>query len=221
MTAGAHESPTFKQVGGALCLDLVNTVGNWNDSAHQRDYLASYDDLVVWSQQAGTLTELEAQTLRREAAQRPAEATEVLAQAAELRDTIREVALAVAHDHPIDPEALARLNRFVGELLGASRLVSTVEGLVLMRHDDSTALDRVLWPVVRSAIDLFTSGELRRVRECAGEACGWVFVDASRSGRRRWCDMADCGNVAKVRRYRARQSTSSHDSAGQDRAASA
>ena len=77
--------------------------------------------------------------------------------------------------------------------------------LVVARDDDPSALDRVLWPVVRSAIDLFISGALHRVRECADDACGWIFVDASRSGRRRWCDMVDCSNVAKVRRYGARQ----------------
>jgi len=199
------ESPTFKRVGGALCLDLVNTVGNWRDPARRRDVLASYDDLLVWSEEAGTLTEREVQSLRHEAARRPAEAAGVLARAAELRQAIRKVALAVAHDRPMDPGALAQLNQFVAELLCASRLIPAGEDLVLARDDDLTALDRVLWPVVRSAIDLFTGGELHRVRECADDACGWVFVDASRSGRRRWCDMADCGNVAKVRRYRARQ----------------
>jgi predicted RNA-binding Zn ribbon-like protein len=39
-----------------------------------------------------------------------------------------------------------------------------------------------------------------RTRVCAGPRCGWLFIDRSKAGRRRWCDMATCGNAAKGRR---------------------
>jgi predicted RNA-binding Zn ribbon-like protein len=34
-----------------------------------------------------------------------------------------------------------------------------------------------------------------------------MFLDISKNGRRQWCDMQDCGNLAKVRRFRQRQSS--------------
>jgi predicted RNA-binding Zn ribbon-like protein len=43
-----------------------------------------------------------------------------------------------------------------------------------------------------------------RIKECEGEECGWVFVDATKSGTRRWSSMASCGARAKMKRYRAR-----------------
>lgn len=43
-----------------------------------------------------------------------------------------------------------------------------------------------------------------RVKACRGTDCGWVFLDASRNGSRRWCDMATCGNRAKTTAFRAR-----------------
>jgi predicted RNA-binding Zn ribbon-like protein len=58
-----------------------------------------------------------------------------------------------------------------------------------------------------SAAELLTSTELARVRECGGENCGWMFLDNSRNHSRHWCDMQDCGNRAKVRRFRQRQRT--------------
>jgi predicted RNA-binding Zn ribbon-like protein len=64
--------------------------------------------------------------------------------------------------------------------------------------------DRMLWPVARSAVDLMTSADLARVRECDGHDCGWLFLDTSKAGRRRWCSMAICGNRAKSERYRQR-----------------
>jgi predicted RNA-binding Zn ribbon-like protein len=56
--------------------------------------------------------------------------------------------------------------------------------------------------IARDAIDLF-SGELRsRIRECENPNCGLMFVDASRPGKRRWCLMKRCGNMAKTSNYR-------------------
>ena len=42
-------------------------------------------------------------------------------------------------------------------------------------------------------------GPLERVGECP--SCGWLFLDTSRNGRRRWCSMATCGSRDKARRY--------------------
>ncbi len=44
------------------------------------------------------------------------------------------------------------------------------------------------------------------MKECAADNCNWLFYDASRNRSRRWCDMRDCGNRAKVRRFRKRAS---------------
>jgi hypothetical protein len=44
-----------------------------------------------------------------------------------------------------------------------------------------------------------------RFKACRGEDCRWVFVDWSRNRSRRWCDMAVCGNRAKVTSFRRRQ----------------
>ncbi|MGB6792588.1 MAG: CGNR zinc finger domain-containing protein [Pseudolabrys sp.] len=43
-----------------------------------------------------------------------------------------------------------------------------------------------------------------RLRICQGPNCSWLFIDRSKAGRRRWCDMAVCGNAAKSRRFYAR-----------------
>jgi predicted RNA-binding Zn ribbon-like protein len=45
------------------------------------------------------------------------------------------------------------------------------------------------------------SDRRRRVRLCANAQCLWLFLDQSKGGTRRWCDMAACGNRAKARRH--------------------
>jgi predicted RNA-binding Zn ribbon-like protein len=49
-------------------------------------------------------------------------------------------------------------------------------------------------------------GGIERIKTCARSECQWAFLDASRNSSRRWCAMAQCGNVVKNRRYRARRS---------------
>src|SRR5690606_34555848 len=70
---------------------------------------------------------------------------------------------------------------------------------------ESNALDQVLWPVAVSAAELLTSADRERVKECAADTCNWLFLDMSRNRSRRWCDMKECGNRAKARRFYKRQ----------------
>ena len=198
----------LKLVGTALCLDFANTTeGRTSDGF--REYLASYADLVAWSRHANILTEHTAQHLLHEAARRPAEAAMVLDRAIALREAIYRVFFAVAQEHPPALADLDILNAALADALSHLRVVPLANGFGWTWADDADALDQMLWPVARSAADLLTEGELRRVRECAGDTCGWLFVDTSKNRSRRWCDMQDCGNVAKVRRYRKRQQTPS------------
>ena len=97
------------------------------------------------------------------------------------------------------------------ELLKArknERLISTDEGFRWEWIDGETALDRMLWPVAQSAAELLSAGDFSRLRECGGEQCGWLFEDTSRNRSRQWCHMQDCGNRAKVRRFRTRLQSS-------------
>lgn len=57
----------------------------------------------------------------------------------------------------------------------------------------------------RSALALLDREQRQRIRTC--DNCGWLFVDRSRNGSRRWCDMAVCGNRRKARRHYARRRT--------------
>ena len=199
----APSSSPFKMVGGALCLDFVNTVGNRADDAISRDYLEDYAALVDWARQAGLVSDAEAGSLRRGASRQPDAAAAALDRAKTLREAMHTVVLNVAKSRGADPAALAKLNQFVMEFLARSQLVASPAGFRLEHLDDPADLGKMLWPVVRSAIDLLTSADSQRLRECAGHPCGWLFLDTSRGGRRRWCEMADCGNRAKVRRFRA------------------
>jgi predicted RNA-binding Zn ribbon-like protein len=119
---------------------------------------------------------------------------------------------AIVQRRKVPQIALATLNKFVRDVGGHSVLVPT-NGHFVLQFDDHTnpepAFESILWPIVRSAADLLVSDHLPFVRACSSKTCQWLFVDTSKSHRRRWCNMRLCGNRAKVSRFYARQKTGS------------
>ena len=184
-------------------LDFTNTVGD--RPRFENEHLHEYSDLLSWAAQAGALDGSEISRLERYAKTRSKEARRVFERATELRETLYRVFSQLALEAKPDSKDLNVLNRW---------LSTGMRNLQIEEHDDSfdwswsgsdAALDRVLWPIARSAADLLTSDEASQIRQCASETCSWLFVDRSRTHRRRWCDMKTCGNRDKARRYYQRQ----------------
>jgi len=192
----------FEQTGGALCLDLANTVDN--RPAGAMELLESYGDLLTWAEQAAVVTREEAAALREEAASRPGDAQAALAGARALREAIFGIFAALARGASAPEAELATLNAAIGPSLARRRIERAGEGFAWRWRFDDGALDALLAPVVESAASLLASADRPRVRECASATCGWLFIDRSRNQSRRWCDMSVCGNRAKVRRHYAR-----------------
>ncbi len=199
MTEDNSRIESIELLGGSVCLDFANTVGN-HRSAEPSEYLASYADLVVWSRRVGILTNRAAQELQSQAARRPAEANAVLQRARTLREAIYRIFAAIATGASVKSADLTILNRSLADTLGNARLVPSKNGFAWSWVDENTR-DRMLWVVARSAADLLTSGKLDRVRQCGDDVCGWLFLDTSKNHSRRWCNMNDCGNRAKARRH--------------------
>jgi predicted RNA-binding Zn ribbon-like protein len=198
----------FKLRGGVVCLDFVNTVGS-RLTDRSSEYLRSYEDLLVWGRQAGLLAFEETEGLSRRAALDPEGAQETLSRALALREAIHRVISRTIAGEVQDESDLSALNRELSISLSHLRVMPSggAYGWDWDRSGDDggALLDSPLWPVAQSAAELLTSPKLGRVKVCAGEGCGWVFLDESRNGSRRWCDSRDCGNRERVRRHLARK----------------
>ncbi len=190
-------------LGGRACLDFVNTVDP-RDADDSHEYLTSYDTLVAWGVRAELIAADEAKRLRRAARDRPADTTVALQWALALRETMYRVFAAVARGTAVGGDDLAPLNAAIAATMAHARLIPGAGSFTWGWDGDAGALDSLLWSVVRSAGEILTEGDVHRVRECAGERCGWLFLDTSKNGSRRWCSMDSCGNRAKARGYYAR-----------------
>ena len=203
---------TFELSGGRLCLDFANTV-DWRLVEHRKDFLVHYSDLVSWSRQTALLQASKAKKLLRAAARRPRDARAVLKRAKSLRELIYEIFSAAAARRKPTADGLAALNQALAGILAGSRIVQAGGRFEWAYGGRADALAQMLWPVAQSAADLLTAPECARVRECAQEKCGWLFLDTSRNHSRRWCDMKTCGNRNKARRFYERKKADSNRAA--------
>ena len=188
-------------LGGALCLDFTNTLEPWG-AEQPREFLTDYAGLLAWAIHAGALAPELATPLGALAEAAPADAAAMLDQAHVLRRTIYHLFSGAALGCAAGQDDLLLLNRALAVAWSHRQLVRTDDSFTWGWQGTEVDLGSVLWPVALSAAELLVSPQRARVKACAG--CGWLFLDVSRPGTRRWCDMAVCGNRAKVQRHYAR-----------------
>src|SRR5690349_7835969 len=159
-------------------LELVRRFANTLDEEHGREALHSPEQLRK------LLAEL--RLLDRRARVTSSD----LARAHDLRDTIRELALAnngVPTDASLEATLVVRIDAEAAELEPLSRDVdgalAQLVGVVYTAMADGT------WP---------------RLKACRRDVCQWLFYDRSRNRSAVWCSMAVCGNRTKTKAYRAR-----------------
>lgn len=174
----------FEPAGNALCLDFTNTV-NARPTA-KRDLLETPEGLSAW---------LEALELGHE--QMPSAAPSILVELRDFREVVYALLRAVVGGKPMPPGPLASVvSRYAAALSSATwRTIDdrVIPGWNLVHPSQIPDL------VAASAVQLLQDGPLSRLGQCP--SCGWLFLDTSRNGRRRWCSMATCGSRDKSSRY--------------------
>jgi predicted RNA-binding Zn ribbon-like protein len=195
----------FEFVAGHPALDFVNTVDWRSDPERRHDLLTSAGDLIAWATRAGTVSAAEGRGLIAAAERDARRAGAALQRARRIREVLARVFEAAANGVRPAAADLRLLNAFTQAALRRRRLeLRGANYIWAWATVEERPLDAILWPIVLAAAELLTSPARSRVRACAADDCGWLFLDTSRSHRRRWCTMESCGNRAKARRFYAR-----------------
>ncbi|KIL38235.1 hypothetical protein SD70_27830 [Gordoniibacillus kamchatkensis] len=127
-----------------------------------------------------------------------------------LRGLLRGCAERLAQGGPLDDDVVASLNERLGRAPVTKRLERSADGKLQVADTWDAAADE--GDVLQGAIALsfartVAGGRADRVRICDNRDCLWVFVDETRNRSKRYCDDSMCGNLMKVRRFRARRKT--------------
>jgi predicted RNA-binding Zn ribbon-like protein len=183
-----------------LCLSFANT-RQWRGTEKPTETLHDSADLLRWIETSGGLGAEAIRSVHDWTHAPPKRAARMFYKAIDLREAIFQAFSAVAEGAPLASADLAVLRNALAEAPARGRLEAAGGAYAWrtppLQPEASYLLASVLW----SAGDLLLRSGVRRVRRCTNPECLWLFIDASRMGTRRWCDMTSCGNRAKARRH--------------------
>ncbi len=214
-------------VGGELAFDLTNT-SSGRGGPKWLEHLQTAAHVVDWARHAKILTTRDTSALHRRLAADRRLAVALLERMLALRELIHAIGVAIAAGTSARPgkvdagfpkkdvrqrstiradmDALVHVH---AQCLSRARLVANGGTFVWVWSPADSPIEAILGPVALSALSVLTGADLSRVKRCPGDHCGWLFFDATKNKRRRWCEMEVCGNRAKQKRRRRGQATAS------------
>jgi predicted RNA-binding Zn ribbon-like protein len=190
---------SFEWLGGHPTADFVNTLDE-RLAPTPVERLPSYEALIEFTRQADLIDQDTAQALLTNTySQQIGEV--VWSAALRLREALYRVLYAITTPQLPDPSDIDYIEGEIRRAYAARRLTLDNTSLTWI-WQDSHAPERPLWECALAAENLLVSPKMKRMKRCAADDCGVIFVDESKAGARRWCSMAACGNRNKVRQYR-------------------
>jgi predicted RNA-binding Zn ribbon-like protein len=180
-------------------LDFVNTRAR--PGGIDTDWIERGDTLLAWLREASLVTSADDRAIR--AAFSASDLDQTAKEARALRQWFRELVT----EEKLPPAALQTAARRLNGILKEDEQLSLLDAgetpgwrtQRLWRNPKS-----ILGPIAEQMGKLLTEEDISLIRQCGGEDCTIVFLDRTKSHKRRWCSMAACGNRAKVAAWRAR-----------------
>lgn len=120
-----------------------------------------------------------------------------------LRDNMN--AFVEAMNRKEKPQAqLAYINNILMSVASSVQLTDRENRYGLADVYNAESWQLAIWHIAHSFAQLITDYDATRIKICDNCDCGWTFYDESKNKSRRWCDSKVCGNIMKVREFRAR-----------------
>jgi len=198
----SHPFSTGDLIGGDAALDFINTVTGRDQSP--RDWLDSYMRLLEWAALVRLLPENILRALARRAKTQPKAAAAALTRAKVFRETLFALLKGIVSGSAPPKAMVALLREHWIAGISAHELRFDDGRVVAELRNDAADFDLIASMIAYRMVEHVLPLPKDRLRICQGPNCSWLFIDSSKAGRRRWCDMAVCGNAAKSRRFYAR-----------------
>ena len=189
----------FEWCGGHAVTNFVNTLDE-RLSLAPKELLLNYDALIDFARQANLIARSTATRLTQSVAK--PDAVRVLSRAVRLREALFALLVAITSNENAGEKDLSSVESEI-HVAESARGLALSEDRITWLWQQPDAAERPLWELALAAGSLLTfSYTRRRIKKCAADDCGVIFVDDSRASSRRWCSMSVCGNRNKVRQFR-------------------
>lgn len=190
MTDNANTNPEF--IADHPALDLLNTVAV--SHGVPTDSWQSDADVLQWLERAGFVPDGLA-------------GRDPVPRLLEVARGFRELFRKLVDERKAGQRLnLAALNGYLAQSSRHLELIEDADGaLSLQARYDAGSAKKLIAPVVESAAELLADGDFSLIKHCENPECILIFLDKTKSHRRRWCRMSVCGNRHKVASFRQRQ----------------
>lgn len=192
----------IKLDGGTLCLDYINTVHNRKEEPLP-DYLLNITDLIDWAMKVELLDAKKTKPLETLATSNPQKAEQFFKEAISIRELLYRIFYAISEGKNISAADLELYNKHLSQYFPFLQLKQQ-HGIY--KEDWNLPIEsfyRITAPLINDAYELLLSEKLERIKECPN--CGWLFLDTTKNGKRRWCSMKSCGSNIKALEWYHRQ----------------
>jgi predicted RNA-binding Zn ribbon-like protein len=202
VTKTNRPAPPF--IADAYPLDFLNSIAAPTGTVIE--WISNGDDLLSWLEKARMIPRYVAVKFRDGTDQ--AALDEIAVQACDLREWFRGyVAEQAGKIH-----AAGAINdlQTLNQILSRDRCFHQLEQqddqvFQLQAHRRFDTPKDLLIPIAEAMATFISEANFERVKNCEGPTCTLWFHDVSKSHKRRWCDMAVCGNRAKAAAHRAKK----------------
>lgn len=184
--------------GGCLVFDFVNTV-NTRKPEPEFEYLTAFEDFLAWSAKVGSLRGKRLQALREHASVKPKDATAGLCDVIHVRENLYQLFSSIAAGKSPDAPVVNAFNERLALAFQKINVKFVAAGAEVHFRKDNVSFDEPLNSILKSAFDILTLEDFHRIKECP--RCGWLFLDTSKNGKRKWCNMNVCGSREKALDY--------------------
>ncbi|WP_456291779.1 CGNR zinc finger domain-containing protein [Pseudomonas sp. AK106] len=206
MSIGQLKINAIRLVGGAAVLDYLNTCDGRRPGTGLRevvDKLGNLEDIVHWFHHAGLIDDQEHQHFVALLQDSSWHTMTAFGQLIDFREALYRLLLPMALGHGPGTSSLDALNQALVDTAGQRLLVLTPAGVIWrwrVGDDLGSMTAGFIGRLAVQAAALLTTSDLTRLKACATPDCDWLFLDTSKNGRRRWCQMNICGAREKIKR---------------------
>ena len=193
-------------IGGHPVLDFINTVTGRDELP--QDWLDSYAKLIIWAKKVDLLPLETLSYLTEKIADSELETEHAFLQLKELREELFSLFYSLMTKQGVAAELLEQIEKKWHASYSIHRLVEINDKISISVDSSAPDFQLIEKRIIYLAVELACQLPTARLRICKGSNCSWLFLDRSKAGRRRWCDMKTCGNTSKVRRFTAKKKLS-------------
>ncbi|MEH6445824.1 MAG: CGNR zinc finger domain-containing protein [Oceanospirillaceae bacterium] len=178
-----NNKPTFYFVANNLAIDFVNTTIQKQQAAYE--LINNPAEFLFWAADAGAKLQANQPAFEMQAIYHLRRALKTLFEAKMQNITFPEPDLAILNQHLINAPV-------------QQKLLLVAQEMLLQPVNSQLSIAGFLGEIAHQAAQVLISANKQPIKSCASEKCILMFLDTSRSKKRRWCSMDLCGNRAKA-----------------------